>query len=368
MQLATAVSVLTAIGSVTSPRYLPSRRAQPIGDNMNLGSDIRIKSAFVKHHKTLKLIKLLGFESIFRLITLWLFAAENRPDGNLSNMDDDDIAIDAGWTGETDVFINALLKCKWLDGKPGNRQLHDYEQHQPWIQERTQRQMKGSNGGKKAAENMTDAQKAERSRKAAESRWNKDDADKDTCLVNAKGSKHDAYDTKHTMLSPIQTKPNQTIPDQDIAKAITAEHCLSTSSTAVPTPEKDTIIDKPSKPNRITLDVKGWRIHGVTDEDKARWTESCPLLEIETEIAKFENYYRSNPQKAPRQHVMAALTRWMNRAQGYAAKDVKGVATGRKSDNANKPGFDQYGTEYGSAIAARTGSVDKIFEQWGNEG
>lgn len=177
---------------------------------MNPGSDIRIKVAFFQHPKTVKLAKKAGWEAVVRLQQLWGFASEYRADGKLSGLDDDDIAIAAGWTGETRVFIDALMDTRWLDGKSGNRELHDYEEHQPYVQERAKKQAFGSNGGKKAAANMTDKQKAERSSKAAKARWNSTTGDG----VDAKDTKHelsiDAKDTKHGMLSPYHTIPNHT--------------------------------------------------------------------------------------------------------------------------------------------------------------
>ena len=64
-----------------------------------MNTDIRIDGEFLDHPKTQKLIRRLGLEGLFSLQALWIWCAKNRPDGDLSGMDDEDIAIAARWTG-----------------------------------------------------------------------------------------------------------------------------------------------------------------------------------------------------------------------------------------------------------------------------
>jgi hypothetical protein len=61
---------------------------------------------------------------------LWGWARDNKPDGNLAGLDDDDIEIAAGWTGERGKFVNALRSdaVRMLDACA----LHDWAEHQPW--------------------------------------------------------------------------------------------------------------------------------------------------------------------------------------------------------------------------------------------
>ena len=61
-------------------------------------SDIRLSVDFFQHPKTIKLERRLGIEGVKALLSLWMWDAQNRPDGVLSGMDPEDIEIAAGWT------------------------------------------------------------------------------------------------------------------------------------------------------------------------------------------------------------------------------------------------------------------------------
>ncbi len=78
-----------------------------------MNTDIRLKVTFPRHPKIIKLKRHLGtWEPI---INLWLWAAENRPDGNLSGLDPEDIAIAADYQEDAKVLIETLVSLKLLD-------------------------------------------------------------------------------------------------------------------------------------------------------------------------------------------------------------------------------------------------------------
>lgn len=95
--------------------------------------DIRIDTKFYRHPKRVKLKKQLGLEGPDSLVCLWIWAAENKPDGNLSGMDMDDIEIAAEWNGTPNHFVECLVDLKWLDEDNGNYSLHDWIEHNPWV-------------------------------------------------------------------------------------------------------------------------------------------------------------------------------------------------------------------------------------------
>ena len=65
-----------------------------------MNNDIRISCSFPEHYKTKKLIAIAGHAAPFSLISLWVYAARNKPDGFLDNMDNFDIEIASNWTGQ----------------------------------------------------------------------------------------------------------------------------------------------------------------------------------------------------------------------------------------------------------------------------
>ena len=69
------------------------------------------------------------------LLDLWLNAAMNRPKGVLYDMDAADIALDAGWDGDVDFFVGALVSCGFLElNEDGVYVLHDWAEHQGYAQ------------------------------------------------------------------------------------------------------------------------------------------------------------------------------------------------------------------------------------------
>lgn len=105
-----------------------------------MNSDIRIATDLHRHPKTLKMIRRLGERSFRALIALWGWAGNNRIDGNLADMDDEDIALAADWPDAPDNFVDVLVEVGFVDGDPGSYLLHDWAESQPWIAERAARQ------------------------------------------------------------------------------------------------------------------------------------------------------------------------------------------------------------------------------------
>ena len=103
-------------------------------------SDIRLSVDFFQHPKTIKLERRLGMEGIKALLSLWMWAAQNRPDGVLSGLDPEDIEIAAGWIrsdpagSDQDLdFVSTLVALRWLDEADGVYRLHEWEIHNPWA-------------------------------------------------------------------------------------------------------------------------------------------------------------------------------------------------------------------------------------------
>lgn len=101
-------------------------------------SDIRLSVDFFQHPKTIKLERRLGIEGVKALLSLWMWAAQNRPDGVLSGLDPEDIEIAAGWirsdpAGSDQDLVSTLVALRWLDEADGVYCLHEWEVHNPWA-------------------------------------------------------------------------------------------------------------------------------------------------------------------------------------------------------------------------------------------
>lgn len=115
--------------------------------------DLRLAWGWCDHVKTLKLIRLIGFEGPYRLLRLWKYAAENVPaTGRFSSVDDLETA--AGWLGAPGAFQQALLACGWLD--EDGLTLHDWVEEQPYVAKRQERlakaRLSGAEGGRRSVE------------------------------------------------------------------------------------------------------------------------------------------------------------------------------------------------------------------------
>ena len=179
-------------------------------------SDIRIKVGFPDHPKTKFLVRTCGHEAVTCLLRLWSFAAVYANRGDLGRMNDEQIELAAGWSGEAGILIKTLRDLHWIDGSV----LHDWHEHNPWAFHAKER--------------------SERSRKAAKAKYNP----------------HLRIDAKR-MRNACATHAERTPPSPS----------PSPSPSPTPTPEK--IKDKSigahtrtslvfPKNEKITAAIKGW--------------------------------------------------------------------------------------------------------------
>lgn len=125
--------------------------------------DARISIGLPQHPKTKKLIKRLGDGAAWRLICLFLWAASNKPDGNLDGMTAEDIELAVDWPGEDGAFVAAMIEVGFIDGVEGRYTIHDWREHNPWAAGADARSEKARwlatckhHGKEKAAELMPD--------------------------------------------------------------------------------------------------------------------------------------------------------------------------------------------------------------------
>jgi hypothetical protein len=112
-----------------------------------MADDARISTALPQHPKTVKLQRRLGTPGCWSLICLFLWVADNRPEGDLQGMTAEDIEIAANWAGATGSFVSTLAEVRFLDGQEGAYNIHDWAEHNPWAATRPER----TRSAKKAA-------------------------------------------------------------------------------------------------------------------------------------------------------------------------------------------------------------------------
>lgn len=118
-----------------------------------MNSDFRLSVDYLDHPKIIKARRRFGDAFVIAHIKLIGFTAKWKPDGNLTGMDDEEIAIAAGWVGDAQEFVAALVELRLLDEVDGSRQMHDWDDHNPFA--------------------ATHAKRSEAAKANAKKRWNK---------------------------------------------------------------------------------------------------------------------------------------------------------------------------------------------------
>ena len=99
-----------------------------------MNKDIRIATGFRNHRKRKRLVRELGKGAEVYLIDLWITVAIDCPEGVLIGWDEIDIADAAGWEGDPDIFVSALINTIWLEkNNDGDYAIHDWCEHQGWA-------------------------------------------------------------------------------------------------------------------------------------------------------------------------------------------------------------------------------------------
>lgn len=95
---------------------------------------LRVHQSLVNHRKTLAAAHDLNIPTVYligHLVTLWLWCIDNAPDGDLTNISSQDIALIAQWGGDPDLFLNAITgnettRPRFLERIQGRLQIHDW--------------------------------------------------------------------------------------------------------------------------------------------------------------------------------------------------------------------------------------------------
>lgn len=96
-------------------------------------SDMRLSLDFVDHPKVRKLIRKAGFEGFFSLIKLFSMAGKIYQKGVLKDLESEDIEDLCEWHGEGGKFVDSMVDVGFLEKSSRGYEIHDWEQHQPWI-------------------------------------------------------------------------------------------------------------------------------------------------------------------------------------------------------------------------------------------
>lgn len=105
------------------------------------------------------------------------------------------------------------------------------------------------------------------------------------------------------------------------------------TSRSGPSPVGEILPQQPAKPpaaaartrrQAISLDRTTWKFLGITDEDRARWADMAPHVDLDLKLRALEEWCRSNPSRAPRSRVQAWITGILARDEEKARRADRG--------------------------------------------
>ncbi len=111
---------------------------------------IQVYSNLTDHPKIYALVDRMKLrrnsEAVGIVVSLWLWAAKNAPDGDLSGFPERAIADAVGYSySYAGKLCKALVECRWLDEKEGGGyQIHDWEAYAGMLMDALERQMEKS--------------------------------------------------------------------------------------------------------------------------------------------------------------------------------------------------------------------------------
>lgn len=94
---------------------------------------IELHQSLVTHKKTRRLARALGLgvpdgipQAIGHLCIFWLWCVDSTEDGSLADLDAQDIADAAGWTGDPEKFMEAMVAAEFIDKTEDGLHIHDW--------------------------------------------------------------------------------------------------------------------------------------------------------------------------------------------------------------------------------------------------
>ena len=259
------------------------------GKKVDMNTDFRLKVGIFKHPKIVKLRRRLGYEGSWAYLVLLEFTTLSHPDGRLTGMSNEDIAIAADYEGDPDTFVDTLKEIRLLDTEEdGTITIHDWAKHNPYAASAEQRSVAAKN--------------------AAISRWAK---------PNNTESMQSACDP-HTegMPSAMPNSDNRNAPSPS----------PSPSPSPNPTPEPKEVSPKPEgEPKReLSFLSEDWE---PTAEMIADAEKKYPLLDIQEATASFVDYWVNETDPKKGMKVVWSRAWWDSLARaeknGYNRKKPK---------------------------------------------
>lgn len=287
---------------------------------MSMNKDIRIAVTFRDHRKRKKLQRRLGAEGVVALMDLWLSVAENKPNGVLTNMDEEDIALDAQWDGDAEAFVSALVDLGFLEKHDGLYVVHDWVEHNGYVSSSKSR-----------------SDKSRLSRMA--STYPKLYSHLCSLGYEAISSKEykewvDAYPNDFKALNERPSTVEEETSNDSLTTVNDVEEPLTVPSSPSPSPspslksKKKKGADAPARseeqnPYVAEIPTQGETPLRVKQSQAEKWQETFRFIDVRAELYRLSQWARDHPEKrwAPKGAFMAASGA-LNKANQRALQEM----------------------------------------------
>jgi hypothetical protein len=151
-----------------------------------MNKDFRLAINFASHPKFIRLRRRLGDSAALGWVCLLAHVAAYRPDGSLSGMDDEEIAIAAQYPDNANKFVQALIEFHLIDEIEDKRSIHDWNEWNPWAAKAKQREEESRRGGQNAWAGISAQERSQRMRELRAQRTQKEESlrsDNGVCSV-----------------------------------------------------------------------------------------------------------------------------------------------------------------------------------------
>lgn len=259
-------------------------------------TDIRISVSFKDHRKRKRLRAMIGPGSTDYILDLWIATAMNHPSGVLDGMDELDIALEAGWNDDPQVFVDALLKCGFLEkNDDGDYQLHDWMEHQEWV--------------------INAPKRKEKARNAARKRWDSSEecSEKQSKSSSNATSNQDACYEHATSIPEAMPQPT----NQPIESSI-EDSCPEPQKAEAPrSSQKEAFVFEIPL---VTKTASGEsELFGITQAQVDKLADLFPALDVPQELREIEAWNLANPKNRKyRAGFMRHVTQWLTKSQNRA--------------------------------------------------
>lgn len=270
-----------------------------------MNTDIRIHVGFWQHPKTKRLIRDIGLEGVRSLQILWCWVAQHRCDGNISDLDCDDIEAAADWNGPSGDFYMAI-KDRWLEEVNDELFIHDWTDHNSWAADA---------GERSDVSRLMKLSQVNREAYNALIAQGRKGIDKHEYLQFKRGYNSDTLAARNSVTqaecSAVGCGPAPAPAPSPSPK--------EKEKNIAPTVSKNRNGSKPSSPIFLDDDFQ-WQ--GVTDAHLSTWSAAYPACDIPTELMRSALYIRAHPNKR-KKNWERYIIGWFGRAQEWGGTKGK---------------------------------------------